>query len=141
MTIVAAWIRALTGVGPSIASGSHVCSGICADFAAAPPSSPSATRFTVVDDEMPAVANEVAKSSEPECAISTKNASAIVASPNAFMTNAFFAAATADGFSCQKPIRRYDERPTSPQPASSSRRFPPWTSSSIEKTKSDMYAK
>ena len=39
VTIVAAWISALTGVGPSIASGSHVCSGICADFANAPTSS------------------------------------------------------------------------------------------------------
>ena len=27
VTIVAAWIRALTGVGPSIASGSQTCSG------------------------------------------------------------------------------------------------------------------
>jgi len=27
-TIVAAWINALTGVGPSIASGSQTCSGI-----------------------------------------------------------------------------------------------------------------
>ncbi len=26
-TIVAAWMRALTGVGPSIASGNHTCSG------------------------------------------------------------------------------------------------------------------
>ena len=39
VTIVAAWISALTGVGPSIASGSQVCSGICADFANAPTSS------------------------------------------------------------------------------------------------------
>ena len=39
VTIVAAWISALTGVGPSIASGSHVCKGICADFANAPTSS------------------------------------------------------------------------------------------------------
>ncbi len=39
MTIVAAWISALTGVGPSIASGSQVCSGIWADFANAPTSS------------------------------------------------------------------------------------------------------
>ena len=68
----------------------------------------------------------------------TKNASAIVASPNAFITNAFFAAATADGRSCQKPISRYDERPTRPQPASRSSRLPPSTSSSIEKTNSDM---
>ena len=34
--MVAAWISAETGVGPSIASGSHVCSGIWADFANAP---------------------------------------------------------------------------------------------------------
>ncbi len=99
-------MRALTGVGPSIASGSHVCSGTCADFAAAPPSRPSATRFTVVDERCPAVANDAVYASEWECAISTKNASAIVASPIAFITNAFFAAATADGRSCQKPIRR-----------------------------------
>ena len=32
-TIVAAWISALTGVGPSIASGSQTCSGNCADLA------------------------------------------------------------------------------------------------------------
>ena len=35
--------------------------------------------------------------------------------PTAFMMNAFFAAATAAGRSCSKPIRRYDERPTRPQ--------------------------
>jgi hypothetical protein len=29
---VAAWINAETGVGPSIASGSQVCSGMLADF-------------------------------------------------------------------------------------------------------------
>src|SRR5215212_1108094 len=48
VTIVAAWISALTGVGPSIASGSHVCSGICADFATAPPSRPSAISVIAV---------------------------------------------------------------------------------------------
>ena len=36
VTMVAAWIRAETGVGPSIASGSQVWSGICADFPIAP---------------------------------------------------------------------------------------------------------
>ncbi len=118
-----------------------MCSGICADFATAPPSRPSATRFTVVCESVPAVANAVEYSSEFECAISTNSASAIVASPNAFITNAFFAAATADSRSCQKPISRYDESPTSPQPTSSSSRFPPSTSISIEKTKNEMYAK
>ena len=37
--MVAAWIRAETGVGPAIASGSHTCSGNCADLPTAPPNS------------------------------------------------------------------------------------------------------
>ena len=41
--MVAAWISALTGVGPSMASGSQVWSGICALLAAAPTNSSSAT--------------------------------------------------------------------------------------------------
>ena len=36
VTIVAAWINADTGVGPSIASGNHVCNPICADLPAVP---------------------------------------------------------------------------------------------------------
>src|SRR5437588_11435102 len=35
--MVAAWIRADTGVGPAMASGSHACRGNCADFPMAPP--------------------------------------------------------------------------------------------------------
>ena len=42
VTIVAAWINALTGVGPSMASGSQTYSGICADFPVAPTKSSSA---------------------------------------------------------------------------------------------------
>jgi hypothetical protein len=36
VTIVAACINAETGVGPSIASGNHVCKPICADLPIAP---------------------------------------------------------------------------------------------------------
>jgi hypothetical protein len=36
VTIVAAWIRAETGVGPAIASGSQTYSGIWADLPATP---------------------------------------------------------------------------------------------------------
>src|SRR5215471_11769270 len=36
VTMVAAWIKALTGVGPSMASGSQTYKGICADFPVAP---------------------------------------------------------------------------------------------------------
>ena len=36
VTMVAAWIRAEIGVGPSIESGSHTCKGNCADLPMAP---------------------------------------------------------------------------------------------------------
>src|SRR3954463_3487580 len=36
VTMVAAWINAEIGVGPSIESGSHTCSGNCADLPMAP---------------------------------------------------------------------------------------------------------
>src|SRR5471032_1687238 len=36
VTMVAAWIRAEIGVGPSIESGSQICSGTCADLPMAP---------------------------------------------------------------------------------------------------------
>jgi hypothetical protein len=32
VTMVAAWMSAETGVGPSIASGNHVCKGNCPDL-------------------------------------------------------------------------------------------------------------
>ena len=47
VTIVAAWIRAETGVGPSIASGSQTYSGICADLPVAPTNSSSVIRDSV----------------------------------------------------------------------------------------------
>ena len=103
---MAAWISALTGVGPSIASGSQVWSGSCADFATAPPSNPSAIRLLAQPPNEPACGKTRSKSSEPVRWINRKSASAIVASPIAFITKAFFAAATAEGRSCQKPISR-----------------------------------
>ena len=36
VTMVAAWIRAEIGVGPSIESGNHTCNGTCADLPIAP---------------------------------------------------------------------------------------------------------
>src|SRR5215472_12602545 len=40
VTIVAAWISAEIGVGPSIESGSHTCRGNCALFPMAPMNNP-----------------------------------------------------------------------------------------------------
>ncbi len=78
-------MSALTGVGPSIASGSHVWRGTCADLATAPPSSPRATRTARVEPSPSAsgaAAKTVAKSSEPVCWTRMKRASTKVASPN-----------------------------------------------------------
>ena len=47
--MVAAWIRADTGVGPSIASGSQVCSSSCADLPMAPMN--SSTQIVVINDQ------------------------------------------------------------------------------------------
>src|SRR5450432_1200778 len=50
VTIVAAWIRAEIGVGPSIESGSHTCSGTCADLPIAPTNRQMHT--TVIADQV-----------------------------------------------------------------------------------------
>ena len=49
VTMVAAWIRAEIGVGPSIESGSHTCSGTCADLPIAPMN--SRTQISVATDQ------------------------------------------------------------------------------------------
>ena len=70
VTIVAAWISADTGVGPSIASGSQVCSGICADLANAPTSSstqPATRSPSLVENASGVRSNARRKSSVPTC--------------------------------------------------------------------------
>ena len=47
VTIVAAWMSAETGVGPSIASGSQTCSGNCALLPIAPRKNSSAIAVIV----------------------------------------------------------------------------------------------
>ena len=48
-------------------------------------------------------------------------ASAMPMSPTRLTTNAFLAAAAAEGLCCQNPISRYDARPTPSQPRNSTR--------------------
>ena len=48
VTMVAAWISAEMGVGPSIESGSHTCSGNCADLPIAPMN--SRMQITVINE-------------------------------------------------------------------------------------------
>src|ERR1700687_768538 len=49
VTIVAAWISAEMGVGPSMESGSHTCSGNCADLPIAPMN--RRMQITVINDQ------------------------------------------------------------------------------------------
>src|ERR1700734_3157219 len=75
VTIVAAWIKAETGVGPSIASGNQVCSRNCADLPIAPMNSSRQVKVSasgcqpkklIVFPVRPgAAANIVSKSVEP----------------------------------------------------------------------------
>src|SRR6478672_7573384 len=94
VTIVAAWIRALTGVGPSIASGSQVWSGICADFANAPTSSSTqpATRSPLLGALPNAPASVAWKafrnSSDPVCLKMKYVPSTSPTSPTTLITNA-----------------------------------------------------
>ena len=108
VTMVAAWIRADTGVGPSMASGSQVWSGSWADLATAPTSSPSATRLASVDpcDHGWWGESMTEKSVVPASLTMKNTAMAIPTSPIAFITNAFLAAITGSGRSYQNPISR-----------------------------------
>src|SRR5258707_7255482 len=66
VTMVAAWIRADTGVGPSIASPSQACSGTCADLAQAPSSSSNPIAVNAPPDAAGAPANTPAYDSVPK---------------------------------------------------------------------------
>ena len=119
--MVAAWISADTGVGPSIASPSHDCSGTCADLphAASSNSSPMAvkTPSPAVGDASNTPANEMV----PKLANITIIAMARPTSPTRLTTKAFLAAVAADGLYDQNPMSRYDARPTPSQPTYSPR--------------------
>ena len=117
VTIVAAWISALTGVGPSIASGSQVWRGNWPDLPTAPVNMPMAIQVTTPDASRPGIATALCMSAissglRPwEAKASTLNAryrmaSSSPKSPMRVMMNAFFAAAAADGLWYQKPMSR-----------------------------------
>src|SRR6266540_4817822 len=110
--MVAAWISADTGVGPSIASSSQDCSGTCADLPQAASSSIRPSSFAQVSLTLPAPAPTVANDDEPNSVHIDITASDMPRSPTRFTTKAFFAAVAAECLYCQNPISRYDARPT-----------------------------
>ena len=125
VTIVAACMSALTGVGPSIASGSHVWSGNCPDLPIAPANTPAAIHVAappaIIPASTPAYRSAMSKPFSPaaDSASCCENRYSMPSrnpkSPTRVTINAFFAAAAADGRVYQNPISRYEQSPTSSQ--------------------------
>jgi hypothetical protein len=110
-TIVAAWIKALTGVGPSIASGNHICNGNCADFPIAPQNKQIPEIVSIVSLSKgklpkPICPNISSNINVPNEKKQIKIPISIPKSPTLFVINAFLFASAADFFSYQKPISR-----------------------------------
>ena len=104
--MVAAWISADTGVGPSMASSSQDCNGTWADFPHAPSRSrkPSAVATPLPPDGT--WRNTPVNDTVPNALNIRKMARVRPASPTRLTTNAFFAATAAEFRSCQNPISR-----------------------------------
>ena len=123
VTIVAAWMSAETGVGPAMASGSQVYSGICALLPAQPRN--RKRQITVTSTEPMANAPGAAaftetKSSFPRFANSMNIATRKPKSPMRFTMNAFLPASALAFSLNQKPMSRYEQSPTPSHPMNSS---------------------
>ncbi len=105
---MAEWIRAETGVGPSIAAGSQTCSGNCPLLPTAPLNSSRAIRVTwppeIAPEAMACSASP--KEKPPASTLSTRMPTRNPRSPKRVTTKAFLAALAAAGRSYQKPISR-----------------------------------
>src|SRR4051812_21398713 len=123
VTIVAAWISAETGVGPSIASSNHDCNGTCALLPQAPSNSSRPSAVIVPVCALPDIAplNTPSKATVPNVVNISITANDNPRSPTRLTRNAFLAATAALGLNDQKPISRYDARPTPSQPTYNTR--------------------
>ena len=106
MTIVAAWMRAETGVGPSMASGSQTWSGNCALLPIAPVKTSSAIAVIVAGARLGALSITSRMSSVPRLTKISMMPSAKPTSPTRLTMNAFLAASAALGRRYQNPINR-----------------------------------
>src|SRR5665648_47412 len=122
VTIVAAWMRADTVVGPSIASGSQTCNGNWPDLPTAPPKNRSVMIVSEPDGISAMCVNIVLNwsryvpSESPSFVISAKRImmpARNMTSPTRVVKNAFLLAAAADGFLNQNPMSKYEHNPTS----------------------------
>ena len=102
-------MSALTGDGPAIASGSHVCNGSWADLPKAPPSNKAAVR-TAIDDPATHFSDACCISSliftVPKFRNRMKIPIIIAVSPTLVIIKAFLAAYPFAGSLYQNPISR-----------------------------------
>ena len=108
---------------PDAGTKSESATGAPADVASDETEASEATALTPVNEMVPNVTNISMIASEKPM------------SPTRLMTKAFLAAAAADGLCCQKPMSRYDARPTPSQPRNRPTKFAERTSVSIAATK------
>ena len=112
VTIVAAWISADTGVGPAIASGSHTCSGSCADFPIAPANSSSAITVAVVlRQDARRRAEDRLEIQRAELEDQRAMPTSISVSPIRVLMNAFFAASAFAGLVEPEPDQQVRTQP------------------------------
>lgn len=149
VTIVAAWINAETGVGPSIASGNQVCKPIWADFPMAPinkreqitvktgKSKPRKTNVELTKNG--ANGKTTWKSSD----LNTKKIETIpivkAKSATRLTTKALIAALFAWRRVYQKLISKYEHNPTPSQPRNKITKLSPVTNINIKNVNNDKY--
>ena len=121
LTMVAAWMSALTGVGPSMASGSHTCSGNWALLPTAPVNSSRQIHSSVPEPIISASLKTPVNCSVPVVTKIRNMPSVKPKSPTRLTRNAFLPAWLAVFLRNQKAMSRYEHRPTPSQPRKSSR--------------------
>jgi hypothetical protein len=131
-------MSALTGVGPSIASGNHDSSGNCADFPMMPANRQSDA--TICHGATEKLSSDVIEN-VPVFAQMIIRPIRKPASPILLKINAFFEAAAASGFCCQCPISMNDENPTNSQKTNISNKLSDKTMPSMANVKSPSIAK
>ena len=119
--MVAAWMSADAGVGPAMASGSHVCSGNWADLPMTPKNNETAATTRTVLLIVPfnafsliAAISKVLPAAKNKMMMPMRRP----ISPVRVVKNAFSAALVLFGSSHQCPMSRNEQRPMSSQPNS-----------------------
>ncbi len=136
--MVAAWIRADAGVGPSMASGSQSWKGTSPDLPATPMITP--TRPMVSASSWPGAVRTATRSVLRARTASATSPTTIAMSATRVTRNALYAARRASGRSLSCPMSSHEHQPMTSQPTSTSTRSEACTSRSMPPAKSETVA-